>query len=159
MELEVTRPWEIGNLDHDRWGWLRRGWQRHSCLNLGLTDLGIAGRVENCGLVGLLVAWLTRGGLVVSGARIWDFCRIWILKDFTFTHKATHTKFEEIDVGLILTLCFLFFNVCDDFLKNVLVYFWVFFFFFWREIFDHSNAYVTFLNVNLIFFINIFLAK
>ena len=53
-----------------------------------------------------------------------------IFVGFEFS-KILHlpTKFEEIDVGLILTLCFLFFNVCDDFLKNVLVYFWVFFFF------------------------------
>ena len=112
--------------------------------------MGIAGRVENCGLMGLLVAQLTRGGVVVGSARIWDFCRIWILKDFTFTHKATHTKFEKIDAGLILTLCFLFFNVFDEFLKNP-------FFFFWCEVFDHSNAYVAFLNVNLNFFINILL--
>ena len=58
--------------------------------------------------MGLLVARLTRGGVIVDGARIWDFCRNLILRDFTFTHKATHTKFEKIDDGLILTLYFLF---------------------------------------------------
>ena len=145
MELKVTHPWQIGDLDHDRWGWLRRGWQRHSYLDLEY--LGIAGWVENCNLMGLLVARLTCGGLVVGGARIWDFCRIWILRDFTFTHKSSRTKFEKIGAGLILTLCFLFFNVFDEFFKKVLVFFF-FFFFFWREVFDHSNAYVAFLNVN-----------
>ena len=42
-------------------------------LDLGLTDLGIVGWVENYGLMGLLVAQLTCGGVVVDGARIWDF--------------------------------------------------------------------------------------
>ena len=32
-----------------------------------MTDLGIVGWVENCGLMGLLVARLTRGGVVVDG--------------------------------------------------------------------------------------------
>ena len=51
-----------------------------------MTDLGIVGRDENCGLMGLLVARLTRGGVVVGD-----------------------------------------------------------------EVFDQTNAYVAFLNVNLIF--------
>ena len=99
----------------------------------------------------------------ISGWLIWAllagfgiFVRF-VLKDFTFTHtKFTHTKFEKIDVGLILTLCFLIFNVFDEFLKNVFGLFWgfffFFFFFFWREVFDQTNAYVAFLYVNLNFF-------
>ena len=47
----------------------------------------------------------------------------------------------------------------DEFFKNVLDIFWVFFFlFFLCEVFDQTNAYVAFLNVDLNFFINILLA-
>ena len=71
----------------------------------------------------------------ISGWLIWAllagfgiFVRF-VLRYFTFTHtKFTHTKFEKIDDGLILTLYFFIFNVFDEFLKNVLVYFWFFFY-------------------------------